>query len=374
MSEAYPLLSPSGVVGFVASTSEFTVKGAAGEGRRVFLWSGGAGYEIEWKTYMLPKGFRLSVREWAVYAPLEAYRVVEDLDRYVDFLAKLVANRVEGRRLVLSFSGGKDSTAALVVLDKLYERVRFKLHIVHVHMPYLEPSYHVDEAERIASKLGYNVEVIEPPRRILARRLLEEGLPWRRARWCTYYKTRPLLEYFEKVDGDFMVVGDRVGESLARSRRLRREDFFDRDRFEPIKPLSLIDVAIIVRRYDLVHRDYLKGLLRVSCRYCPYKGIAELLLEGSEGDEDPGLIEEVLKREWRRWYSSYVDYEMFVTEHLWRYVPRVAAMFASAKKKLAKGEPSLKPHDVAEMHSSIWLAGLDALEKAPLARTHILRS
>ena len=74
MSEAYPLLGPGGVEGFVASTSEFTVVGRAGRGRRLYTWCCGRAYPVREGVYSLPEGYGLTTREWAVYAPLEAYR------------------------------------------------------------------------------------------------------------------------------------------------------------------------------------------------------------------------------------------------------------------------------------------------------------
>ncbi|AEM38983.1 phosphoadenosine phosphosulfate reductase [Pyrolobus fumarii 1A] len=364
MSEALPVFEAGRLTGFVASSADFTVYGRVGSGRRLYLWSGGAAGPVEWRVYEV-EGFRVEPSVWAVYAPLEAWRRLGSLEGLVSWLAREAGHRLQGKKLLLSFSGGKDSTAALIVLDALYEKIDFKLEVVHVHMPYLEPEYHVDEALRLASRLGYNVEVIEPPRRVLARRLLEEGLPWRRARWCTYYKTRPLEEHFERIQADYMVVGDRIGESLMRSKRLRADTLFERNRFEPIKHLTLIDVVLLVRSLGLTHRDYQAGLTRVSCRYCPYKSLAEMLIdERLGGDEDPGLIEEVLRREWRRWYHD-IPLEEFLSEHYWRYTPRVARAFHRLKR-LLKPEPELDARRAAELHSSVWTTPIEALESLPL--------
>ena len=365
MSEALPVYEGGRLAGFVATSTEFSVVGLAGRGRRLHLWSPEGGYEVPWSP-IDAGGFVIDPGVWAVYAPLEAWRSLTHLEDLVGLLARLAGPRLEGRRLLLSYSGGKDSTAALIVLDALYERLRFRLDVVHVHMPYLEPEWHIDEAIRLAERLGYSVEVLEPPRRILARRMLEEGLPWRRARWCTYYKTRVLDEWFRRRGYDYMVVGDRVGESIARSRRLKPGDFFDGERFEPIKYLSLLDVVALVRSTGLVHREYLRGVTRVSCRYCPYRSLPELLIDGSEGDEDPGLVEEVLRREWRRWYRS-IPFRDFLANHYWRYPPRIAEAFHRAKRRL-RGEPSLSPHSLAELNRSVWEAPIDALLAAPLAK------
>ena len=364
MSEALPLFRER-LVGFVASSTEFTVVGVAGEGRRLYLWTPRGAVSVPWRP-LEAGGFVFEPTTWAVYAPLEAWRRLASLEELAGMLARLVGYRLDGKRLLLSFSGGKDSTAALIVLDSLYEKTRFRLDVVHVHMPYLEPEYHIDEALRIAERLGYSVELLEPPRRVLARRMLEEGLPWRRARWCTYYKTRPLEEYFEAKGYDYMVVGDRAGESLARRRRLKPGDFFDGERFEPIKHLSLVDVVLLVRSFGLVHLDYMLGLTRVSCRYCPYKSLGELLIEeGVGGDEDPGLIEDVLRREWRRWYRR-IPFQDFIENHYWRYPPRIAEAFHRLKEAFRGEEPTLKPSRLAELNKSVWTVPVERLEAIPL--------
>ncbi len=368
MSEALPVFRGGELIGYTALSTEFSVTGLRGEGRSVYLWGPRGAWRVD--GVVEAGGFRFDPRVWAVYAPLEAWRSINLLEDLVSWIERGAGWRLRGRRLLLSYSGGKDSTAALIVLDALYDRLDFHLDIVHVHMPYLEPEYHIDEALRLASRLGWSVEVIEPPRRVLARRLLEEGLPWRRARWCTYYKTRPLDEFFEERGYDYMVVGDRKGESIARSRRLRPDTLFDRRRFEPIKHLTLIDVALLVRSQGLVHRDYQLGLTRVSCRYCPYKSLPELVIEeGVGGDEDPGLIEEVLRREWRRWYRR-IPLQDFMENHYWRYPPRIARAFHEAKKRFEGREPSLGPLDQARLNRSIWEAPIEALEALPVVNLY----
>jgi len=365
VSEALPVFGEEGGLrGFVATSADFLVVGRVGGGRRFYLLTREGGVPVEPREYRFD-GLVLDVRSWAVYSPLQAWRSLSLLEDLVSWIERGAGWRLRGRRLLLSYSGGKDSTAALILLDLLYERVGFRLEVVHVHMPYLEPEYHVDEAVRLASRLGYGVEVLEPPRRVLARRMLEEGLPWRRARWCTYYKTRPLEEYFERGGFDYMVVGDRVWESLSRSRRLRPETLFDRERFEPVKHLSLVDVVLLVRSYGLVHRDYTIGLPRVSCRYCPYKSLYELILEeGVGGDEDPGLIEEVLRREWRRWYRS-IPWEDFTTHHYWRFTPRVAQAFHRLRSMLEHVEPVVRLEEVRSMVRSQWETPVGNLEALP---------
>ncbi len=368
MSEALPVFDERGLKGFAAASADFLVVGRVGLGRRVYLLTRRGGVRVEMREYSFGD-LVVDVKAWAVYAPLQAWRSLRLLEALVSWIERGAAWRLRGRRLLLSYSGGKDSTAALILLDALYERLGFRLEVVHVHMPYLEPEYHVDEAIRLASRLGYSVEVIEPPRRVLARRMLEEGLPWRRARWCTYYKTRPLAEYFERRGFDYMVVGDRVWESISRSHRLRPESLFDRERFEPIKHLSLADVVMLVRSYGLVHRDYTLGLPRVSCRYCPYKSLYELILEERlGGDEDPGLIEEVLRREWRRWYRR-IPWEEFLANHYWRFTPRVALAFHRFREAFAEAEPEVSLEKVYRMAKSVWTTPLSVVESLPLVRS-----
>ena len=100
--------------------------------------------------------------------------------------------------------------------------------------------------------------------------------------------------------------------------------------------LTIIDVASIVRSLGLIHPHYLIGSSRVSCIYCPYKSAYELRLKLGKV-EDEGLIEDILRYEWRRWYRDLInDFNIFFNEHLWRYVPRVAHMFLKLKETILK--------------------------------------
>ena len=319
----------------------------------------------------------LDIGQWFENIVIAPFYVIEDLDEYVKLLASLVGDKIRNKSIILSFSGGKDSTTALIVLLKLQELVPFKLHVCYTYLPYLDNVKNIDYIDRVSEKLGVHIEVLSPPRSIVRKYLAEEGLPYRRARWCTYLKVRPLREYAKKHGVEYKAVGDRLTECEKRWKRLleaaARRTFIEKRELRPTFVLTLLDVIKICREYELVHPLYLRGLTRVSCVFCPYKTLYELKLETIDEVEDPGLIETILRRSWLKWYYDAVPYEDFIELHLWRYVPNVAKMFTELRKYVKrkynvdeKGRITKK--EIAETYSRVWLVQLPRLPTVDLVQ------
>lgn len=354
---------------FISSAADITkiIDGGAGC-IKWYLWDRDRAYEITSEVtgckYMIGDGRFLDLANWFEKVPWIYGRVVGDLDEYVDMIYCSIGRFLEGKKLLLSYSGGKDSTASLIILLKLMERVSFKLHVVYTYMPYLEPRYNLSFIEHVSRRLGLNVDVISPPEDIMRRYLIREGLPYRRGRWCTYLKTRPIREYFKKKRIDILVIGDRLWEATKRFYRLSlravSKIFLHGKKLYPIAPLTIIDVVNIVKRHGFIHPDYMHGAIRVSCYYCPYKSVFELKLLKPDV-EDPGFIDNILKYEWIRWYRKVVTLEEFVENHLWRYIPSIAKIFAEAKKKagLMHAE-TISLSDIRKYNTYIWTHDVEA--------------
>ena len=372
--EPYPIISLNGcLTGLLSSSTEFTEVSWVSGGRRVYMWlDKHTGVDVTSYVFgdvLRVRDAQVDLKKWLEKMPVVLGYTLEGLESYVKLLAEAVRDKLGGKRVVLSYSGGKDSSAALVILDKLMEYLSFKLHVVYVHMPFLEPLDNVKFVESVSRKLGLDIEVLSPPKKLVAEKLLEEGLPYRRARWCTYLKVRKVREARKSLRADFEAYGDRLIEAKKRLRRLIKpalsKAFLSGKKFRPTFMLTLLDVVELCKQYGLVHPDYLKGLPRVSCSLCPYKALHEFSI--TPGVEDPGFIEEVLRRSYAKWYEGKVDYDKFLEQELWRYTPTVAKMFCRAKEKLKEVEGEVvEAAKIHELYSSIWRGAPRGIPKLSL--------
>ena len=346
------------IIGYICAGSEFVVIRRTTD--EILLWMEHYGVNI---TKFIHNGvikveeFKIRVDEWIDITQVPGGYTI-DLEDYIKLLVKLVKNKIENRKLLLSFSGGKDSTASLIILSKLQDFIRFDLVVAYSHMPILEPESNVKYAERIATKLGYDLEITKPPIYLVQKYLRKEGLPYRGSRWCTYLKTRPLRELKKKISADYEVIGDHLGECRERFLRLVHDlfqlKFISHKQFKPIFPLQILDVVKIVRNHNVVHPHYLKGLTQVACTYCPYKSLYEFRISEETGHED--FIENVLKFEYNRWYKKRkISFDEFKKFALWRYKPIVGEMFIKLRNFVSEFTMDRVSLDQVRMWmSSIW--------------------
>ena len=374
MTELYPLVEGGRVVGVIGSGGDATKVCRGGE-CRFYLWmSVNEAYDV---TGMLDRTGRLRVRveggeavipvgSWLLSPPYVHARAVPDVDEYARFLARAVGRELRGRRVLLGFSGGKDSMAALLVLLKLLEYVDFKLHILYVHIPFLEAPRSVEFVERVSSRLGVEIDVRVAPRREMKSLLKWKGLPRRGYRYCTVYKAKPMRQLRKEDPRLIEVIGDRLTESPKRMERLSKAAAYRvvlvGRKFRPTFFFTLLDVVDIVKRSGLIHPDYLDGLPRVACAICPYKSLHEFRRLPPLEDEE--LIRRVMEKTWRKWYS-WTSFEQFEKHHLWRYPYRVAQTLLKAKLALeSSGSEAgrLQAVWVEEAYRRIWV---EPTPKAP---------
>ncbi|AEM38138.1 PP-loop domain protein [Pyrolobus fumarii 1A] len=312
---------------------------------------------------------RIPYRLWVLAAPYVHAYTLTKLEDHVDRLVKLVGKELRGRRVALGYSGGKDSTAALLVLLALAEKLGLKLDVLYIHIPYIESPRNVKFVEEVAKRLSIDIEIIEAPRRKFRSYLLWRGLPRRGDRWCTFFKVKPMREYKKRHRGALEVVADRIMEAPKRLEKLAapasRHEYLSGRKFRPTYLMTLLDVVKLTREADLVHPAYFDGLPRVACTLCPFKSLHEFTV--IEELEDPGFIETVLKKEHRKWYSD-IPYEVFAEHHLWRYPRKEAILVYRAKqvleKMLERGEvEEVKAREVNENYRSLWV---ESLPEAPI--------
>ena len=309
-------------------------------------------------------GFKMDMSQWYDITPVFKFYTY-DYDEYARLLARLYGDKITNKLLLVSYSGGKDSTAALLILDKLYEYVNFKYKVAYVHMPYLEDTRNINFIESIGSKLGINIDILQPPKHLVKRYLVKYGLPFRRNRWCTYLKVKTLKKYMKSINAIYQVIGDRLSECRKRfsrlSERVIKLKLFHRRLFMINGLLTLFDIIRLCREYNIIHPDYLSGCTRVSCFLCPYKGLHELNKSCILEDEE--FIEDVLRKEYKRWYSKYISYDDFKRYHLWRYTPSIARVFSRLHQIYNEIEPSIDLNDIITGLSSIWRRDLPDLPR-----------
>jgi len=190
--------------------------------------------------------------------------------------------RLNGRHVVASISGGKDSAAMSLYLAELgipHERI------------FLDTGWESDLTYEYLS--GELARVLGPIKWIAAPRKMEELIrhkgmfPSRVRRFCTTdLKVLPMARYLRTLmDAGADVVntiGIRAAESEARARMPEWEDSqqtFDCEVWRPILSWSEQDVIAIHKRHGLQPNPlYLLGASRVGCWPCVYARKSELRL------------------------------------------------------------------------------------------------
>lgn len=183
-------------------------------------------------------------------------------------------DRLKGRRIIASISGGKDSAAMSLYLTELgLEHDRVFLDTGWEH----EKTYAYLRGE-LAQKIGPIVELRnEKHPGGMADVVLAKGMfPSRTRRFCTQeLKVYPMQRYIRGlVDGGEDVVnavGIRAAESASRSRMGEWEwsDGFDCETWRPLIAWSEQDVIDLHKRHGLRPSPlYLEGARRVGCWPC----------------------------------------------------------------------------------------------------------
>ncbi len=380
MTELYPLVRGGRLAGVLGTGGDAT-KLCSNRSCRYFLWmTPGEAWEV---TGVMSRrgvvelegeggrGFA-PVASWVASPPYVHARSFNDLEEYVEYLHRLVGRELRGRRVLLGFSGGKDSVAALLVLLRLQELAGFRLHVLYVHIPFLEPEENIAFVESIGRRLSVEVEIVEAPRREMKTLLKWKGMPRRGYRFCTVYKAKPMRRLRKEDPGLIEVIGDRLTESPKRFRRLSKaaaaRAVLVGRKFRPTYLFTLYDVVTLVRRHGLIHPDYMRGLPRVACSLCPFRALYEFLADET-GLEESELIQQVYRKMWSKWYS-WVSYDLFQEQRLWRFSALAAKPLIYLKQLLARRLRSpagaVAARSVADAYRRVWV---EDLPPAPVLRS-----
>ena len=198
--------------------------------------------------------------------------------------------KLAGRRVVASISGGKDSAAMSLYLKELgieHDRVFMDTGWEHP----LTYQYLRGELTRVIGP----VTEISGPRKMVDLVLHKGMFPGRLRRFCTQeLKVFPMQKYLATLDCEAVnAVGIRAAESAARAQMAEWEwsEGFCCEVWRPLIAWSEQEVIDTHKRHGLAPNPlYLMGATRVGCWPCIYARKAEIRLVA---DTDPARIDTI---------------------------------------------------------------------------------
>ena len=174
--------------------------------------------------------------------------------------------------IVIPWSGGKDSTA-VIVLAKNYFKTNFTTIFVDTG---LEFENTLEYIEKIKKLLKIKVEIVNAR---IDESLKKFGKNFLTERKCTFQKVSSLYDFIrENFSNPLILTGDRISESISRSFRpqFRKDEFYV---YSPIKYWSFLDIQLLFHLNNIpFNKLYEKGFYRIGCKVCPFIDSFEKLI------------------------------------------------------------------------------------------------
>lgn len=194
--------------------------------------------------------------------------------------------------LVVSVSGGKDSTACMIALREA--GLAFRAVFADTGWEAPETYVYLDTLRSIFGP----IDVVRGPETLLERARRGGGFPLRAGRWCTdELKVKPLRSYHDKIGETVSVVGVRAQESESRRDLPEIEDsqWWGGWVWRPLIAWSELDVYEAHRRASVpLNPLYLRGHDRVGCYPCIHERKSGIALIAEYA---PGRIDEIREAE-----------------------------------------------------------------------------
>jgi len=224
---------------------------------------------------------------------------------------------LDGRLVIASVSGGKDSTAMClhlkergipyraVYMDTGWENAETYRYIEEELPVYIGPITTLRSVVELPPDVEVLAQVFEARMgrpSPMVRWCLKKGMfPSAKIRWCTQeLKVRPMGAFIDALDEDAVnAVGVRAEESSARSKLGEWEDppvggMIPAPTWRPIIDWTVDDVIAIHQRHNVApNRSYFEGSTRVGCWPCIRSNKAELEVLGRTDPERVALIREL---------------------------------------------------------------------------------
>ena len=193
--------------------------------------------------------------------------------------------RLKGRRVILSLSGGKDSTAAGLML----QQAGIEFDCVFMDTGWEHPSTY-EYIDTVLTQQFGSIKTVqaeyddEPGDGQFMAMVKKEGvIPSRLMRICTdRLKVRPFKKFLSGLEEDpVVVIGIRRAESQKRSgyERWHFSGLYDSDVFAPLVDMTLDDVIEIHKSASIPPNPlYLSGASRVGCFPCIFARKSELAM------------------------------------------------------------------------------------------------
>ena len=202
---------------------------------------------------------------------------------------------IDGRPVIVSVSGGKDSTATALLL----QAAGIPFTSVHMDTGWEHPWTAEYVRDYLPGVLG-PIKILQAEVGGMVDLIRHKGtFPTRRSRFCTQWlKVFPFIAYIESLDDEpVKAIGIRSAESAARS-KLKEWDShagFDCDVWRPIISWSYDDVIEVHKRFNVQPNPlYLKlGQTRVGCWPCIFSRKKEVRAVADLTPERIDLIEQL---------------------------------------------------------------------------------
>jgi 3'-phosphoadenosine 5'-phosphosulfate sulfotransferase (PAPS reductase)/FAD synthetase len=183
--------------------------------------------------------------------------------------------RLAGRKIMVEFSGGKDSSAAAIWAKHYFPEAVIELCYVDLGAEYYGFSFFLQE---FADTLGCELKILRAPVNMFDAFLKAGKWPIFVGPYCHNYLHEPLDQHLtaHKPDEIVCIRGGRAQERAAQQGRVQTSRFMTIDRiseymfFQPLYFTTKDAGAAIIKASGLpVWEGYSCGLGRTACRICP---------------------------------------------------------------------------------------------------------